>query len=1004
MAPLASLLLLTVLAPEPPRPVPLAPPGDLTVWDSARDAARVGREFTRYDLALADEPGRGKVLAWSFGLREGSFADVFLRRPIAEPFGRLRLVVRNEGAALTLAVKLGEASDAEWLGPQVKLAAGGDWQTVDLPLGAFAVASWNKDRDGRLDFPTRYLAVIAFDVRPGPAYRLRLAEVSTLAPTPSAARIEVTGLPAAPALGVTVEARLALTLEAPWSAETGPQTPALGLAITGRRPRVVPVDWEQPPAQWRPGQTVRGRASFKLSPWQGGQGVWQLVASGLRVAEGNVLGPVTLAARQPGPVSAAVKPYHGAPTLHINGRPVPAMAYAAYGPTPQVFSDFAAAGVRLYTLCGTPTASGYGLAHDAAKAPGVWDFSQLDERFRMVLDACPEAYIFPRLYLSAPEWWLDQHPAAVVTFDPGDGQPKPFRQSGRRVPCWASPAWRAFVDEGLARLIAFVEAQPYADRVIGYHLASGTTEEWMMWGANDDRWTDYSPASVAAWEAYRRKLGRPPVAMPTRAQRARSAAGSLRDPATDQASIDYSLFLADTAADTIAHFAATVKRLTNRRLTVGVFYGYLLQLFGQRQQNAAHLAFDRVVRCPDIDFLCSPTSYAFRRLGDGTSHFMAPVSSVSLHGKLWFDENDIRTSLSPGAVGEWGRPADLTGDKLQQDREVANVLANGVGQWWFDVGRNRYDHPDLMAHNAGLCRVAELALAADRSPVDQIALVSDGRGLARVSVGDLLMHRLMLDQLPPLARLGAPVGHYELGDLEQKRGQEPFSAADGKKRFLTPFLRHRLVILAPLYDPTPEQRAALEALKGDGRVLVFLHAPAPYRDGQWRPETMADVCGLRLKVEDRALVGKVTYSGADPLVAGLTGGYGQSQPLRPVVVGADPQATVLGTLPDGSHGLLVRRYPTWTAVWSAAPTLPTPLLTRLAELAGVHRYITTPDVVWASRELLAVSVREAGVRRVRLPAPAKATELYTGQVLTPRATEFDLDVPAAGTRLVRLEW
>ena len=82
---------------------------------------------------------------------------------------------------------------------------------------------------------------------------------------------------------------------------------------------------------------------------------------------------------------------------------------------------------------------------------------------------------------------------------------------------------------------------------------------------------------------------------------------------------------------------------------------------------------------PDIDFVCSPTSYAFRQLGGaGTSHFMSLVGSVKLHGKLWFDENDIRTSLSGGQVGEWGRPADVAGDLLQQDKELANCMVNGA--------------------------------------------------------------------------------------------------------------------------------------------------------------------------------------------------------------------------------------------------------------------------------------------------------------------------------------
>ncbi|NUQ02025.1 MAG: beta-galactosidase, partial [Armatimonadetes bacterium] len=576
-----------------------------------------------------------------------------------------------------------------------------------------------------------------------------------------------------------------------------------------------------------------------------------------------------------------VMPHHGAPTLFIDERPVPAMAYAAYGPSSEIFADFAAAGVRLFSVMGTPTSHGYNLAVDTWLAPGQYDYSQLDARFRMVLDECPDAWLFPRLYVSAPPWWLAQHPEAVVLYDPGDGRPVPFTQNGRQVPSWSSPAWRAATVEALQELVAHVEAQPYADRVVGYHIASGTTEEWMMWGANDNLWTDYSPDNTAAFRrwlstryqtdaALRAAWGDPAVTLatatvPSRKARETSAAGVLRDPATDTPSIDYARYISAMTAETIDLLCGAVKQATGGQRLAGVFYGYLLQLFGQRQQNAAHLALDAVLRSPHVDFLCSPTSYAFRALGSGVSHFMAPLGSVLAHGKLWLDENDIRTSLSPGKLGEWGRQADVAGDIRQQDRELANVLVHGVGQWWFDVGQNRYNDPQLMAHLGKLSAVAARTLEFDRSPADDVALVVDGRGLANINVGDPLMSPLMLHQMAAMARLGAAVGHYDLTDLER-------------------LARHRLVVFAGLYDPSAAQRAALERLKGEGRVLVFTHAPGPYDDGRWTPGAMSALAGLGLKIEDRALNARVTLA-ADPLTAGLDPAYGVEQPTRPVVVG-----------------------------------------------------------------------------------------------------------------------
>jgi len=144
---------------------------------------------------------------------------------------------------------------------------------------------------------------------------------------------------------------------------------------------------------------------------------------------------------------------------------------------------------------------------------------------------------------------------------------------------------------------------------------------------------------------------------------------------------------------------------------------------------------------------------------------MSLFDSVKLHGKLWFNENDVRTSLSGGTVGEWGRPANLDGDILQQDKELALALVNGAAQWWFDVGGNKYNHPRLMGHIGELVKAASTASPLDRSAVDEIALVVDEKSLTHLHVADPLGNWLLLGQLPALQRIGAPVGHYLASDL-----------------------------------------------------------------------------------------------------------------------------------------------------------------------------------------------------------------------------------------------
>jgi hypothetical protein len=708
--------------------------------------------------------------------------------------------------------------------------------------------------------------------------------------------------------------------------------------------------------------------------------------------------------RTPGRTMAAVRPYHGSSTLFIDGKPHAGMAYAAYGPSVEVFRDFAEAGVDLFTFSATPTEAGYGLSKTAWIAPGQYDFSQLDERVRMVLKANPRAYFFPRLYVHAPKWWSEQHPDDLVLYDPGEGKPIPFLHAGGKpAPSWASPTWRRDTIEGLRRLIAHVESSPYADRCIGYHIASGTTEEWMIWGANENQWVDYSPVNTAAFQQWLRtrygtlenlrKAWNAPVtsfesvAIPSKAQRLHTELGSFRDPAKEQAVIDFYLFNSHLVADTICHFAKAIKEITRGQKVVGAFYGYTLQLCGeQRQQNAGHLALQEVLASPDVDFVCSPTSYAFRQLGgEGTSHFMSLVGSVREHGRLWFDENDIRTSLAPGRLGGWGKPEDVAGDILQQDKELANVFTHGAAQWWFDVGRNRYDAPALMRRIGQLTANAHEALKVDRSPVDEVAMVVDEKSLCYLRPGDPLGAWLLVRQIPALSRIGAPVGHYLVSDLPRIADRKVFL-------FMTSFA------------PTAADRSAIKALKREGHVLVFFSAPGLYRDGNLDEAAMTELTGIRLRMTTVPTELRLTLKPNHPLTEGVAStACGVPNKGSPVCYAEDPAATVLGTLPDGKAGLVVKSQPGWTAGYSAVPMLPASLLRRIAGLGGVHSYIETEDVVWASRGMLAVCVRQAGKRRIALPRAAAVCDLYSGRAVAKDAASFEVDFGPRATRVFLLE-
>jgi len=972
-------------------------------WSTSRDDQRLASEFSLSELKRTEEPA---ALQWRFVSKGVPFNDIFLVRTLARRFDTVRVRVKNEGEGFELACKTRDANGAEWTANRVSLKAGEEWRWVEFPAPQWAVASWSRDADGKLDFPLAPFALIAFNIKAGPEYKLRVARVEVVRPDAPVATVRDVQLPAKMKAGQSYPVSLSFSVDRPILEGEAVLAFRRGKDELFRVPLVLPT----PLPKIVPGQEVRVQAELRAPQFAFGGNY----AVALRLGDAHILldgrpadqevASVTVAQRHVKRSVAAVKKHNGTPTLFINGQPHNGMAWATYGPTSQVFRDFSQAGITLYTFAATPTESGYGLSRTAWTAPGQYDFSQLDERALMLLQENPDAYFFPRLYVHAPKWWSERHPGDTVLMDPGDGAFVPFiHAGGKPAPSWASEAWRRDTIEGLRRLIAHVEASPYADRVIGYHIASGTTEEWMMWGGNENQWVDFSPANTArfrAWlrdtygtDAKLRAAWRDEAAsldgatIPTKAQRVRTELGYLRDPAKEQAVIDYYLYNSDLVADTICTFAKAVKEMTRHKKLVGAFYGYLLQLCGeQRQQNAGHLALAKVLDSPDVDFLTSPASYAFRQLGgEGTSHFMSLFASAKAHGKLWFDENDIRTSLSGGAVGEWGRPPNVAGDILQQEKELANVIVNGAAQWWFDVGGNKYNHPEVMARIGRLADNASEALKLDRSSVDEVAMVVDERSLCNLRVADPLGSWLLVSQLPALSRIGAPVGHYLVTDLPRITDRKVF-------------------FIMTSFAPTARDRASVEALKRDGHVLVFMVAPGVYREGQIDETGMEEFTGIRLRMARDEGVLSVKVAGGHPLTDGLCGqSYGMQHRGFPVCYADDAAATVLGTLADGKPGLVVKEGKGWTSVFSSAPMLPPRLMRNIAQVAGVHAYIETEDVVWASKSMVAVCVKDAGKRVVRLPRKANVRDLYSGESVGQGVDVFEADFADRATRVFVME-
>jgi hypothetical protein len=704
-----------------------------------------------------------------------------------------------------------------------------------------------------------------------------------------------------------------------------------------------------------------------------------------------------------------VKIHNGAPTIFIDGRPFNGQIFNSMPANPAEIKLFIDAGISVFSFtCSATAGAGAFKGNDPVwKAPGEYDYRSFDDKASNLLSQKPSAYFFPRLDLSAPEWWMKAHPEDIVLVRNAKGEFEPLRLPNdpdriknksiirKTVPCWASEAWRRDTLDAIRRLVDHVEAAPYAGRVIGYHLASGESHEWFMWGNAVD-WSKPNLAAYHRWlgktyrtdDALRKAWRRPDVSLgsaepPTAAELSKSAYGALRDPSREQNVIDYLDYQSWLVADTIEYLACGARERTGGRKLIGAFYGYIFGLTGERQQLAGHQDLTRLLESSNIDFLAGPVEYSLRGFGTkmrgfaaGTPLTMSLQGSVREHGKIWFNETDFASSISGGRKAKMGKePLTMKTDILRQKRNFAWGLTEAMPHWWFVVAGIRYDHPDLMRAIASYIPMADKALALDRSPVDDVAYVVDEFSALRHVVADPMGQFLLREQVPSLARFGGVAGHYTLQDLPRLK-------------------RHKMIVFGDMLAPPENARRDIEAMKGDGRVLVFTYAPGLYRNGAIKEAAMKAITGIALERSRPAQPLRVAVKSDSATLKGIAGlEYGDPLPgaVDPVFVANDPEAVVLGTLPDGRPGLVMKSFKDWTAVFSSAPMLPAKLLRALAQKAGARLYTNEGDCLSACRDIVTINADAAGRKTIRLPQKRRIHDAFSGKDLgTSDAFSFDM--------------
>ena len=399
---------------------------------------------------------------------------------------------------------------------------------------------------------------------------------------------------------------------------------------------------------------------------------------------------------------------NGKPYISVDGELYSPLAYTTYFEECGEFSDFIKAGYKMFFI--NVSFTDHPINNVTGFSPfltGVFekeepDYSEFDSLIEKIIEECPDALIFPRINIAMPRKWVEENIAETVE-----------TPTGRRE----SLGSEVFLHDGtelLIKLVSHIRGADYSERIAGYQLCGGTTQEWM----HHDMAGSFSEKSLEKFRQWAKekynKNDLPSIAK-----------DDLFKGEFDETVSLYGEYCSIMASSAVEHFSKKLKAFINNEQVVGVFYGYnvfvndyLLGLLGLRF----------IIDSPYIDFFSSPCCYDFnRKLGVDWGDMVPPVS-LNFHGKLYFVECDIRTYLTkgmqfsrPGKYPEniyltedengnktvWSGPENLDLSVSAIRKAFAHQITKGSGIWWFDMWGGWYKDEKIMAEMKKMKEIAQ---------------------------------------------------------------------------------------------------------------------------------------------------------------------------------------------------------------------------------------------------------------------------------------------------------
>ncbi|HEX2949508.1 MAG TPA: beta-galactosidase [Armatimonadota bacterium] len=680
--------------------------------------------------------------------------------------------------------------------------------------------------------------------------------------------------------------------------------------------------------------------------------------------------------------------HHGASTLCAGQTPIFPMFFWQSTVEPRDAQAFSAAGIDLFSFFRSQPH----YDHPYWLENGQFDYSAIDTGIRDVLQYAPDAYCLPRIYVSAPEWWIDRYPEEACRYANGaDWHDNGWQ--GTKHESFASARWLREMGEAFRCVVRHILTAEYADRIIGIHVANGVTGEWHMWSPEDHPDTS-EPMRQAFIAGLREQYGNDvlqlqhawqqleidfaSVTVPTLEERQHCDLGGFRDPAVSRRVIDYDRCHHRVTVQAIDHFCRIVKEESAGRLLTCVFYGYTPDI--NWPQEGDHRAAARMHRLESVDLVSSPHTYERRKLG-GDGYFRNYLGSLALHGKLFIEEADDRTYLNTG----WQSSDPTTHDESLAvlRREFANVITHNIGMWYMDLNGGWFHDQGFMEEIGKLKKWADRSMTLPRTRTAKVAVISSQesafylgeRGTEKNHVG----YSLYIDQIRELCQTGAPFDWYVIEDISAERLQD--------------YDAYVFLDCAYISD---EQYACIERLKKQQKLLIWCYAAGFGNDTCLSLSRMEKLTGFDFTMQQSGVL-EARMASSDEI-------FGVAKTQSPVFVPQqDEGVEVLAHYTDSAApAVTCKRFADWVSVYAGVPGVPQQMLRRIFAAAGIHIYCDSGDNITASTSWFAIHTTHEGTKTIRLPEASRVTDIINETLVGENLTEFTVNLPAHATAIFLL--